>query len=126
MIRRKRFTLVSLVGMAVVLGLCLSLVSWNGKPGVTAANFQRLSPGMTTEETDAILGPGRNVGDNFRRWDGDGISVVVAVQDDEVVSIAGMGDVDTPYTTILGWLGRLSPPPPVPPSPAPMPAVTGE
>lgn len=119
MSRRTRFTLVSL-RMAVVSGLLLYLLPPNGKPGVTAANYQRLTPGMTPHEADTILGLGRNTDEHTRQWDGDGISVIATIERDQITTIIGVGDTATLTSTLRGWLGLLSPVPPVPPS-APVP-----
>jgi hypothetical protein len=108
MSRRTRFALVSVLVMAVVCGLALFLLWPNDKPGVTAANFRRLSNGMTMEEADAILGPGKNISKRNRQWAGDRFRVIGATSSDGTVLFLCIDDnPETLPSRISGWLPDL-------------------
>jgi hypothetical protein len=66
----------------VVAVACLALGGCNRNSKLTKANFDKVTPGMTIAEVEAILGPGEQDGGDLAIAEGSGVAGAVGVGGD--------------------------------------------
>jgi hypothetical protein len=101
----------ALLGLTVVASLLLIPRQRPGVPGVTRANYKRITTGMSKGEVEAILGgPGRGVDQSgflvWNRWTGTDVEIDVGFADDKVYA-KDLGEL--PPSTFWNGLRRLLP-----------------
>jgi hypothetical protein len=108
-VSRKLFIMLFLMaGLAVAASLVWSLVP--PEPGVTAANYHRIKPGMSQTDIEAILGPPDEYRGAFpamqtaRVWTGPRVKITIYFDQGYAGQIQGAGDIDSRVSTFRRWL----------------------
>jgi hypothetical protein len=113
---KRKWALLAVLVVIAVASLCAHWIM-RSQPGITWTNYERIELGMSLEEVETILGrsyvyqpigdPTRDGGPGFW-WQGDDLSIIIAVDNDHRVTGTYYEKLSSPsfLSKLRRWLGR--------------------